>query len=137
MDKIRSAVQKNSKTSKPGKGLPAKSGSAATAAPKNSESSATAEKAAPKHDIKGKSRERTVPSGKHANRDGAAASQEAEELDEHAILLREIKSFGGTEEDYEMLRGIDSDSEAEEKQQAGTSKSVTTGDEVCYWFHML
>jgi len=59
-----------------------------------------------------------------ASAPGAAAAQE--DLDENAILLREIKSLGGTEEDFELLKDIDSDEEMEPEAQS----SNTTADEV-------
>lgn len=58
-----------------------------------------------KADKKGKSK--AVTETPAAN--GAPAP--AEDLDENAILLREIKSFGGTEEDFELLKDVDTDDE--------------------------
>jgi hypothetical protein len=49
-----------------------------------------------------------------------------EDLDEKAILLREIKSLGGTEEDFELLKDIDSDEEIIQEAQSADN----TADEV-------
>lgn len=65
-----------------------------------------------KSDIKGMNKEDTSVIEE-------AAADEAD-LDENAILLREIKSLGGTEEDFEMLKDIDSDNE-EADQAADTT----------------
>lgn len=43
----------------------------------------------------------------------AVAAEEEEELDEAGLLLREIKSLGGDEEDFKFLKDVDVDDEDE------------------------
>lgn len=47
-----------------------------------------------------------------------------EDWDENAILLREIKSLGGTEEDFEMLKDVDTDNEEDAPALDTTSDDV-------------
>lgn len=83
-----------------------------------SEKSSKKDKTA-KADKKGKSK--AVTETPAAN--GAPAP--AEDLDENAILLREIKSFGGTEEDFDLLKDVDTDDEDVVASEEATADDVS------------
>lgn len=96
--------------SKPGKGAAA-NGHQAVSGAQNSQRS---QEAAPnghakKNGIltKGKGREETK---RHSAK---PASSDKNNLDENAVLLREIQSLGGDEEDFDLLKNIEDDSDDE------------------------
>lgn len=85
-----------------------KTGSSAKAGPSSENSTVTSktpDKSSKKNKVDKKGKNKAVDEPQSAK--GAAA----DDVDENAILLREIKSFGGTEEDFELLKDVDTDDE--------------------------
>lgn len=90
----------------------------------SSENSTVATKTA---DKSSKKKDKTDKKGKSNSETSSADTNGAPdaELDENAILLREIKSLGGTEEDFEMLKDVDTDNEEAAQDAEATADDVS------------
>lgn len=62
------------------------------------------------------------------NDSDADEQQQEEEEDEAAVLLREIKSLGGDEADFELVKDVDSEQEDEAGIQQGNSSNKNTNN---------